>query len=116
VALGYTLVFGVLDIINMAHGEIFMFGAFVGMLIVSKAGAPLPWRFSVPSLSPRRWGSCWSGSHYGRCGPARCLAPGLPHQHDRRLHPSRERGAQDLRLGNHLFETPSLRSVSRSAM
>jgi len=45
VALGYTLVFGVLDIINMAHGEIFMFGAFVGMLIVSKAGAPLPVAF-----------------------------------------------------------------------
>ena len=41
VALGYTLVFGVLDIINMAHGEIFMFGAFVGMLIVTKAQAPL---------------------------------------------------------------------------
>ncbi|PWB62656.1 MAG: branched-chain amino acid ABC transporter permease [Deltaproteobacteria bacterium] len=41
VALGYTLVFGVLDIINMAHGEIFMFGAFVGMLIATKAQAPL---------------------------------------------------------------------------
>ncbi len=45
VALGYTLVFGVLGIINMAHGEIFMFGAFVGMLLVSKAGVPLPVAF-----------------------------------------------------------------------
>jgi branched-chain amino acid transport system permease protein len=45
VALGYTLVFGVLDIINMAHGEIFMFGAFVGMLLVTKAGVPLPVAF-----------------------------------------------------------------------
>jgi len=45
VALGYTLVFGVLDIINMAHGEIFMFGAFVGMLLASKAGVPLPVAF-----------------------------------------------------------------------
>ena len=41
VALGYTLVFGVLDIINMAHGEIFMFGAFVGMTVVTSMGAPL---------------------------------------------------------------------------
>jgi branched-chain amino acid transport system permease protein len=41
VALGYTLVFGVLDIINMAHGEIFMFGAFIGMTIVTSMGAPL---------------------------------------------------------------------------
>jgi branched-chain amino acid transport system permease protein len=41
VALGYTLVFGVLDIINMAHGEIFMFGAFIGMTVVTSMGAPL---------------------------------------------------------------------------
>ncbi len=41
VALGYTLVFGVLDIINMAHGEIFMFGAFVGMLLITRFQAPM---------------------------------------------------------------------------
>jgi branched-chain amino acid transport system permease protein len=45
VALGYTLVFGVLDIVNMAHGEIFMFGAFVGMLLASRTGVPLPVAF-----------------------------------------------------------------------
>jgi branched-chain amino acid transport system permease protein len=41
VALGYTLVFGVLNIINMAHGEVFMFGAFVGVLVMSTMGGPL---------------------------------------------------------------------------
>ena len=41
VALGYTLVFGVLDIINMAHGEIFMFGAFIGMLLITRFQAPI---------------------------------------------------------------------------
>ena len=45
VALGYTLVFGVLDIINMAHGEIFMFGSFVGMLLATRLDAPLPVAF-----------------------------------------------------------------------
>jgi len=35
VALGYTLIMGVLNIINMAHGEVFMFGAFVGLFLVN---------------------------------------------------------------------------------
>ena len=35
VALGYTLIMGVLNIINMAHGEIFMFGAFVGLFLMT---------------------------------------------------------------------------------
>lgn len=37
IAIGYTLVFGVLNIINMAHGEIFMFGAFIGLMLVTAA-------------------------------------------------------------------------------
>lgn len=41
VALGYTLVFGVLNILNMAHGEVFMFGAFIGVLVTSTMGGPL---------------------------------------------------------------------------
>jgi branched-chain amino acid transport system permease protein len=31
VALGYTMVFGILQLINFAHGDVFMLGAFVGM-------------------------------------------------------------------------------------
>lgn len=41
VALGFTLVFGVLGIINMAHGEIFMFGAFIGVIVTTTFGLPL---------------------------------------------------------------------------
>lgn len=37
VALGYTLIFGTLGIINMAHGEVFMIGAFIGLLLVRVA-------------------------------------------------------------------------------
>lgn len=36
IALGYTLIFGVLNIVNMAHGEIFMFGAFAGLMLATK--------------------------------------------------------------------------------
>ncbi|UOY93219.1 branched-chain amino acid ABC transporter permease [Ectobacillus sp. JY-23] len=33
VALGYTMVYGILELINFAHGEIFMTGAFIGTAI-----------------------------------------------------------------------------------
>lgn len=31
IALGYTMVFGILQLINFAHGEVYMLGAFLGM-------------------------------------------------------------------------------------
>ena len=34
IALGYTMVYGIIALINFAHGEIFMAGAFVGLLMV----------------------------------------------------------------------------------
>lgn len=40
VAVGYTLVFGVLGMLNLAHPEVFMFGAFLGLVFV-KVGFPL---------------------------------------------------------------------------
>lgn len=40
-ALGYTLIFGVLDILNLAHASIFMLGAFATLVLVLK-GTPLP--------------------------------------------------------------------------
>jgi branched-chain amino acid transport system permease protein len=48
IALGYTMVYGVLEFINFAHSEIFIFGAFVGveiLLSLQSAGwlARLPW-------------------------------------------------------------------------
>lgn len=35
IALGYTMVYGIITLINFAHGEIFMAGAFVGLLLVA---------------------------------------------------------------------------------
>jgi len=35
IALGYTMVYGIIALINFAHGEIFMVGAFVGLFLVT---------------------------------------------------------------------------------
>ncbi|WP_027363672.1 branched-chain amino acid ABC transporter permease [Desulfotruncus alcoholivorax] len=35
IALGYTMVYGIILLINFAHGEIFMSGAFVGLILVT---------------------------------------------------------------------------------
>ena len=39
VAIGYTLIFGVLNLLYFAHGEVFMVGAFVGLYLVVHGGA-----------------------------------------------------------------------------
>jgi branched-subunit amino acid ABC-type transport system permease component len=41
IAQGYTLVFGVLDKLNFAHGEIFMLGGFICLASIA-LGASLP--------------------------------------------------------------------------
>src|SRR5436305_1205025 len=35
VALGYTMVYGIIELINFAHGDVFMVGAFVSMWIMT---------------------------------------------------------------------------------
>ena len=45
IALGYTLVYGVLLLINFAHGDIFMLGAFLGVFATFTLGLPF-----VPTL------------------------------------------------------------------
>ncbi|MCE2453694.1 MAG: branched-chain amino acid ABC transporter permease [Nitrospinae bacterium] len=38
IALGYTLVYGILQLINFAHGEIYMIGAYVGIAVLAVLG------------------------------------------------------------------------------
>ena len=40
-ALGFTLVFGVLGVINLSHGATFMLGSYVALLLVEKMALPL---------------------------------------------------------------------------
>jgi branched-chain amino acid transport system permease protein len=40
-ALGFTLVFGVLGVINLSHGAIFMLGSYAALLLIEKLALPL---------------------------------------------------------------------------
>lgn len=42
IALGYTMVYGVLTMINFAHGDLFMLGAFICLLLVTFSPIALP--------------------------------------------------------------------------
>lgn len=50
VALGYSMVYGIVQLINFAHGDIIMVGAYVTYLVLVVAGAPL-WVAVVASLA-----------------------------------------------------------------
>src|ERR1700694_1529988 len=38
VASGLTLIFGIMDVVNFAHGELFMLGAYAGVVIIAATG------------------------------------------------------------------------------
>lgn len=42
IALGYTMVYGILKFINFAHGEVFMLGAFFGYFLARAFGIDAP--------------------------------------------------------------------------
>jgi branched-chain amino acid transport system permease protein len=39
VALGYTLVYGIIELINFAHGDVFMLGSFIALVLISSVFA-----------------------------------------------------------------------------
>jgi branched-chain amino acid transport system permease protein len=49
IALGYTMVYGILELINFAHGEIFMSGAFIGTAILITLTS-LGWTSMLPAV------------------------------------------------------------------
>ena len=96
IALGYTMVYGIIQLINFAHGEIFMVGAFAGLDHVQVRAARLACRQRVDRAARScssaaiagvgRSSPCsWSGSPTGRCAtrpgwrrsspPSACRSP-----------------------------------------
>lgn len=51
IALGYTMVYGILKLINFAHGEFYMIGSFTGYFLI-KAGVPIYFALPLAMLIP----------------------------------------------------------------
>src|ERR1700736_4462573 len=50
VALGFTMVYGVLKLLNFAHGDLYMVGAYVGFFVIQWFGGPTKLAIPVPLL------------------------------------------------------------------
>jgi branched-chain amino acid transport system permease protein len=50
VALGYSMVYGVLKLLNFAHGDLYMVGAFIGYFVIQWFGGPMALSIPVPLL------------------------------------------------------------------
>ncbi len=50
IALGYSMVYGVLKLLNFAHGDLYMVGAFIGYFVIQWFGGPTALSVPVPVL------------------------------------------------------------------
>src|SRR5438046_6033572 len=50
VALGFTMVYGVLKLLNFAHGDLYMIGAYIGFFVIQWFGGPSHLTIAVPLL------------------------------------------------------------------
>ena len=80
IALGYTMVYGIIQLINFAHGEIFMVGAFGGLFMFT---------YLLPTFVQQQWylalavccssaaqrSRCWSRCHGALRLPAAARRP-----------------------------------------
>ena len=106
VALGYTLVYGVLLMINFAHSEIFMLGAFIGCAVLSATGglpAPLPILLAFAGAMLLCGAGAMGIERIAYRPLAKCAAFGAAHLRDRRFHRLAER---------HVFNTQRFHRIS----
>lgn len=84
IALGYTMVYGIVELINFAHGDIFMLGSFIALSLFTAIGVTgivaggvfqvigiLLLIFLLTMLITGAWGSSLSASHINHCGTPR---------------------------------------------
>ena len=82
IAIGYTMVYGILRLINFAHGDLLMVAAYVGVMGVGLFAWPWPAGLRPGHRRDRpAWGCSWNGAPTGLCAalPAsRCSFPPSP--------------------------------------
>ncbi len=62
IALGYTMVYGIIGLINFAHGEIYMIGAFTAFIVatvLSIMGFPILAIFVIAAVAAAVWSSAY---------------------------------------------------------
>ncbi|MDF3008541.1 MAG: livH [Enterobacter kobei] len=58
IAIGYTMVYGIIGMINFAHGEVYMIGSYVSFMIIAALmmmGIDSSWLLVLPSLFNGQW-------------------------------------------------------------
>ncbi|MGB0093463.1 MAG: branched-chain amino acid ABC transporter permease [Solirubrobacteraceae bacterium] len=50
IALGYSMVYGILKLLNFAHGDVYMIGAYIGYFVIQWFGGPAAVSIPVPLL------------------------------------------------------------------
>ena len=99
VALGFTLVFGILGMINFAHGEIFMLGAYIAFLLVTFGKLNIVWAFLGAMVGTAILGMIIERVSFRPLRKVSVLAP--PDQHDRAFHFPAQPGPDPLRRRVH---------------
>ena len=62
IALGYTMVYGIIGLINFAHGEIYMIGAFIALIsttLFTILGFPLPAIIIMAAVAAAVWAAAY---------------------------------------------------------
>ena len=67
IALGYTMIYGILKLLNFAHGDVYMVGAFSAIGVLTRLNGPLDLAIGiVPAIAAHVRG------RHGRLGRPRC--------------------------------------------
>jgi Branched-chain amino acid ABC-type transport system, permease components len=80
IALGYTMVYGIIELINFAHGEIYMIGSFVALVVASLLGSPVSpclafyvWPHLLRCYGLRHTALLWKSWPTARCAKPRAF-------------------------------------------